>query len=158
MRILFLVIITSISFKVFAQEERDTILSRCPVFITDTVSSNNFFIEFQPSTIKVYRAKGNLTIRIQQKDQFFTIFFNTKKLKSTKYKILYGANNRDEVEAKYSFRSGPSASYVDVSSGTIESLFDKEKNLWHIRLNGMLANLVERSVTYYRVRADFYIK
>jgi hypothetical protein len=158
MRILFLVIITSISFKVFAQEERDTILSRCPVFITDTVSSNNFFIEFQPSTIKVYRAKGNLTIRIQQKDQFFTIFFNTKKLKSTKYKILYGANNRDEVEAKYSFRSGPSASYVDVSSGTIESLFDKEKDLWHIRLNGMLANLVERSVTYYRVRADFYIK
>jgi C-terminal processing protease CtpA/Prc len=158
MRTLFLVIIASFSLPIYAQQERDTVLSRCPVFITDTVSSNNFFLEFQQATVKVYRAKGNLTIRIQQKDQFFTIFFNTKKLKSTKYKIVFGANNRDEVEAKYSFRSGVSASYVDVSSGTIESLFDKEKDLWHIKLNGMLANLVDRSVTYYRVKADFYIK
>jgi hypothetical protein len=158
MRLLLLVLLSFFSVLCIAQEERDTVLSRCPVFITDTVSANNFFLEFQPSTVKVYRAKGNLTIRIQQKDQFFTIFFNTKKLKSTKYKLVFGANNRNEAEAKYSFRSGPSASYVDVSSGTIESVFDKEKDLWHIKLNGMLANLVERSVTYYKVRADFYIK
>jgi hypothetical protein len=158
MRTLFLIIITTVSLTAFAQQERDTVLTRCPVFITDTVSSNNFFLEFQPSTIKVYRTKGNLTIRIQQKDQFFTIFFQVKKLKNTKYKLVFGANNRNEAEAKYSFRSGSTASYVDVSSGTIESVFDKEKTLWHIKLNGMLANLVERSVTYYKVRADFYIR
>jgi len=87
MRILFLVIIMSVSLPVLAQEERDTVLRRCPVFITDTVSSNNFFIEARPATLKVYRVHGNLTIMIEQKDQFFTLFFRDKRLKNTKYKI-----------------------------------------------------------------------
>lgn len=64
----------------------------------------------------------------------------------------------NEILAKYSFRSGDQVSYVDVSSGTVESIYDKEKSLWHLKVNGMIANLVERSVTYYKVRTDFYIK
>ena len=75
---------TCYSLVISAQEERDTALSRCPIYITDTVSSNNFFLEFQPSTLKVYRTKGDLTIVIQQRDQFFTILFNEKKLDERK--------------------------------------------------------------------------
>ena len=141
-----------------SQEERDTTLARCPVYITDTVSLNNFFLEFQPSTINVSRNKGKLTIRIQQKDQFFTMFFHDNKLKNSRYKVTPDANNKNEVGAKYSFRSGSSASFVDISNGFIETNYDKEKELWHLKMNGMLANLVGRSVTYYKVRAEFYIK
>ena len=158
MRIFFLFLSMAISVIINAQEERDTLLSRCPVYITDTVTSNNFFLEFQPSTIKVYRVKGDLTIAVQQRDQFFTLFFNDKKLKNEKYKIIKGANNNSEVAAKYSFRSGQQVSYVDVSRGTVESSFDKEKDMWHLKVNGMIANLVERNVTWYRVRADLYIR
>jgi hypothetical protein len=158
MRIFFLFLSIVISVIVFAQEDRDTLLSRCPIYITDTVSANNFFLEFQPSTIKVYRVKGNLTIAIQQRDQFFTLFFNDNKLKDRKYKILKGANNNSEVAAKYSFRSGQQVSYVDVFKGTVESSFDKEKDMWNLKVNGLIANLVERSVTYYRVKADLYIR
>jgi hypothetical protein len=158
MRIDCLVILLLISLVASAQEERDTTLRRCPVFITDTVTSNNFFIEGLSCTIKVYRLKGNLTVVLQQRDQYFTIFFNIKKLKSTNYKIKVGANNHNEVASKYSFRSGDQVSYVNVASGTVETSFDKEKDHWHIKVNGMLPNMVERSVTYYKVRSDFYIK
>lgn len=158
MRWLFLIIVFLVSLTGFSQEERDTVLRRCPVFITDTVSSNNFFIEAQPATLKVYRVKGDLIVGIQQKDQFFTMFFREKKLKDTKYKIQAGADDRNEIEAKYSFRSGEQVSYVNVYNGTVESRFDKEKDMWHLKVNGLIANLVERSVTYYRVKADLYIK
>jgi len=158
MRIFFTIIILLFSLAVCAQEERDTLLTRCPVYITDTVSSNNFFLEFQPSTIKVYRVKGNLIIAVQQRDQLFTLFFNDKKLKNEKYEIIKGANNNDEVAAKYSFRSGQQVSYVDVLKGTIESSFDKTKDMWHLKISGMIANMVERNITWYRVRADFYIR
>jgi len=157
MRIQFLVIVMMFSLATSAQEERDTVLKRCPVYITDTVSSNNFFLEFQPSTIKVYRGKGKLVVEIRQRDQYFTMFFKDKKLDDKKYKIRVGARDNDEVEAKYSFRSGQQVSYVDVSSGLVETTFDKEKDLWHIKVNGLLKNLVERSITYYKVKADFYI-
>ena len=157
MRICFLVIVILYSLTTSAQEERDTVLKRCPVYITDTVSSNNFFLEFQPSTIKVYRGKGKLVIEIRQRDQFFTMFFRDKRLDDKKYKIRVGARDNDEVEAKYSFRSGQQVSYVDVSSGLVETSFDKEKDLWHVKVNGLLKNLVERSITYYKVKADFYI-
>jgi hypothetical protein len=158
MRTLFLVMLLALSFCGAAQEEGDTVLKRCPVYITDTVSVNNFFLEFQPSTIRVYRQKGRLTIQVQQRDQFFTLFFNDKKLKSGKYKIVADAEGKNEIEAKYSFRSGGTASFVSLHSGNLESSYDKEKELWHVKLNGMLANLVDRGVTYYKVRADFYIR
>lgn len=158
MRIFFSTILLWSSLIVFAQEERDTLLKRCPVFITDTVSSNNFFIESQPAKLKVYRDRGNLTVVIEQRDQFFTIFFNTKKLDDTKYKILVGARKNSQVVAKYSFRSGQQVSYVDVSKGAVESSFDKAKDMWHLKISGMIANLVERNVTWYRVRADLYLR
>jgi hypothetical protein len=134
-----------------AQEERDSILRRCPVFITDTVSSNNFFLEAQPCTLRVTRDKGELTVQVQQRDQFFTIFFKEKKLKNTKYKI-----KPNGVQAKYSFRSGDQVSYVNVGSGIVEALYDKEKKMWNVKLTGLIANLVERSVTYYKARTDLW--
>lgn len=157
MRIIFLIIGIAISSLVSAQEERDTVLKRCPVFIIDTLTSNNFFLEFQPATIRVYRSRGKLTILIQQKDQFFTIFFKDNRLKNDKYKIVTSEPHKDEVEAKYSFRSGTTASYVSVSKGYVESVFDKEKDLWRIQVNGLLSNIAANTVSWYKVKADFYI-
>jgi hypothetical protein len=141
-----------------AQQERDTILKRCPVAITDTVSSNNFFIEALPATLKVYRVKGKLTIQVQQKDQFFTVFFHAKRLKNGSYDIAIGSRGGGEVEATYSFKSGDQVSYINVSSGKLEAKFDKEKKLWQVKVNGMIANLVDRSVTYYRAKANLVLK
>jgi hypothetical protein len=157
MRVLLLISFMLVfSLAVNAQEERDTVYKRCPVFITDTVSQNNFFLEGMAATVKVFRVKGKLTVVVQQRDQYFTLFFHDKHLKSGKYKMFVGAKKGNEVEAKYSFRSGQQVSYVDVSSGTVEASFDKEKDLWHLKVAGLMANLVERSVTYYRVRSDLY--
>ena len=158
MRIHLSVFLLFISIFASAQEERDTVLSRCPVYITDTLTSNNFFLEYQPATVKVFRSRGKLTILVQQKDQFFTLFFKDKKLEERKYKIVVTDPDRNDVEAKYSFRSGGSASYVSVSQGYLESTYDKEKQLWHIKVNGLLSNIAGTSVSYYRVRADFYIR
>lgn len=154
MRIVTIFLVMIISLSAHAQEERDSILKRCPVFITDTLTSNNFFIEARPATLKVYRVKGDLTIVIEQKDQFFTMFFGDKRLKSGKYKITLNPDSRNELAAKYSFRSGEQVSYVNVSNGTVEASYDKEKKLWKLKVNGMIANLVERSITYYKVRAE----
>lgn len=158
MRITFLVILFLVSSTGFSQEERDTVLSRCPVAITDTVTANNFFIEARPCTLKVYRVKGDLTVVIEQKDQFLSMFFPDRKLKIGRYKILTSPSGRSELAIKYSFRSGEQVSYVDVSSGTVETTFDKENKTWKIKVNGMIANLVERTITYYRVRSEFTIK
>jgi hypothetical protein len=158
MRILLLSLILGISLQGFSQQERDTVLNRCPVFITDTVSVNNFFLEFQPTTLKVYRVRGDLTVMVQQRDQFFTLFFRDKKLRNAKYKIETDPGGKYELAAKYSFRSGEQVSYVNVEKGTVDCTFDKDKNMWHLKVGGLIANLVERSVTYYKVRADLFLK
>ena len=158
MRTIFLFItIFLASIGLSAQEERDTVLNRCPIYITDTVTSNNFFLEYQPSTVTVTRARGKLSIVIQQKDQFFTLFFRDKYLENNKYKIVVTDPSRNEVEAKYSFRSGGSASFVSVTKGIVESSFDKEKDLWHLKVNGLLANMSGTTVSYYKVKADFFV-
>lgn len=157
MRILCFVFLVAIPSMVFAQAERDTILNHCPVFITDTVSSNNYFLEFQPATLKVYRVRGDLTIQVQQKDQFFTLFFKEKKLKEGKYKIVDSEADDREVMVKYSFRSGNSASSVSVTKGTVETAYNKEKSVWHVKVNGLLSNLAAHTVSYYRARAEFYL-
>ncbi|MBK7560355.1 MAG: hypothetical protein IPQ06_10445 [Chitinophagaceae bacterium] len=154
--ILFLFIFSSLAGA--AQKERDTVLGRCPVYVTDTSTSNNFFIEARPATLKVYRVKGDLTIVVEQKDQFFTMFFRDKRLKNGKYKISISPDGRSELAAKYSFRTGEQVSFVNVASGSVDVLYDKEKKLWRLKVNGMIANLVERSISYYKVRADFSIK
>ncbi len=157
MRFLVLLLFILSGFTLSAQVERDTTLNRCPVFITDTVSSNNFFIEARPCMIRVYRVRGDLTIVLEQKDQFLTIFFREKKIRSTRYNIFTRPEGRNEISVKYSFRSGDQVSYVDVSKGTVETSYDTEKKAWKIKVNGMIANLVDRTVTYYKVRADFNI-
>jgi hypothetical protein len=158
MRAIIVSLVLLFSVPALAQQERDTVLSRCPVYITDTVSSNNFFIEARPATLKVYRVKGDLTIVVEQKDQFFTMFFRGGKLKNNTYKISGNPDGRNEIAAKYSFRSGEQVSYVNVSSGSVQATYDKEKKVWKLKVTGLIANLVERTVTYYKVKADLTIK
>jgi hypothetical protein len=157
MRILLLIAVVFCSNCLFAQDKGDSILRRCPVFITDTASSNNFFIEGMPCTLRVYRVKGELTVQVQQRDQFFTLFFHVRNLKNKVYTIDDGSRKRKEVEAAYSFKSGDQVSFISVSKGKLEVSFDKEKDMWRLVVNGMIRNLVERSVTYYKVKSDFYI-
>jgi hypothetical protein len=156
MRTIFILLLIFFSTRLSAQKEKDTLLRSCPVYITDTLTSNNFFLEFQPSTLKVDRVKGDLRVVLQQKDQYFTIFFHDNKLKNGRYPIQRGSTAKNNAEAKYSFRSGEQVSYVDVRSGKIDASFDPIKSLWRLQVNGIIANLVERSVTYYKVRADLY--
>ena len=158
MRTLFLIILTTISFSVSAQKEMDTIVKRCPVYITDTSGYNNYFLEFQPATIRVDKAKGDLSIVVEQRDQFFSLFFGKTHLENRIYKIKTNAKSNKEVAAKYSFRAGDQVSYVTVTSGTVETNFNKETKLWNVKVNGILSNLVGRGVSYFKVKADFYIK
>jgi hypothetical protein len=158
MRLLFPVIFLCLSLPAFSQLERDTVLKRCPVAITDTVSSNNFFIEALPATLKVYRVRGKLTIQVQQKDQFLTLFFHSKKLKNGNYDIAIGSRSGGEVEGTYSFKGGEQVSYINISSGKLEVSQDKTTKIWRVKIMGMIANMVERSVTYYRVKGDLYLK
>lgn len=141
-----------------SQVNRDTILNRCPVYITDTVSSNNFFIEARPATLKVYRVHGDLTIVVEQKDQFFSLFFHDKRLRNTTYDIEPGSRSRGEVEVAYSFKSGDQVALINVSDGKIESTYDKEKKMWKVKVNGMITNMSDRSVSYYKAKAEFWIK
>ena len=87
MRQFFLLLILFVSFSAASQVSRDTVLSRCPVYITDTVSVNNFFLEARPATLKVYRVKGDLTVVVEQRDQFFSLFFHEKKLRNMTFDI-----------------------------------------------------------------------
>ncbi len=145
------------SMAVNAQSESDTTLTHCPVFITDTVTANNFFIEARPVLMKVYRVKGKLTIRVEQKDQFFTLYFHEKKLRNTTYKIQAGSTGKSEVEAAYSFRSGDQSSYISVSKGSIDCFFDTEKKSWQLSISGLIINQVERAVTHYRVKGKLVV-
>jgi hypothetical protein len=158
MRLHFLLLALVFSLPVFSQVERDTVLKRCPIAITDTVSSNNFFIEAMPATLKVYRVKGKLTIQVQQKDQFFTLFFHNKKLRNGNYDIAIGSRSGSEVEATYSFKGGEQVSYINVSSGKLEVSQDKVTKIWKVKVLGMIANMVERNVTYYRAKGDLYVR
>jgi hypothetical protein len=156
-RYLFIIGFLFLSLAGFSQKERDTTVSRCPVFIVDTVSGNNFFLSHLPATIRVYRVKGDLTIAVEQRDQFFTLFFGKKKLENKKYNIASNPSSKKAVAAKYSFKSGGQVSYVTISNGTVETSFNKETGYWHIKVNGLLANLVGTSVTFFKVTADLYI-
>ncbi len=141
-----------------AQQTRDTVLKRCPAFVVDTVTGNNFFIEARPCTLKVYKVRGDLHVQVEQKDQFFTLFFHTGKLKNTKYDITTGSNARGDVAVKYSFKSGDQASFIDVSKGYVDCKYDKEKKMWRLKVDGLIANMVERGVSYYKAKADLWIK
>ena len=151
--VLFLLISTYCS----GQKTGDTLYARCPVAVTDTSGYNNYFTSHQSATVKVEKVKNNIVITVQQKEQFFTLFFRVKKFSSKKYNIVVGADDKDELDAKYSFRSGERASFINVSSGTVDISFNKETQLWDLKVNGLLKNLVERSVAFYKVKAEFSI-
>ncbi len=154
--IIFLLIL--LSFNLNAQEDRDSTLSNCPVYITDTVSTNNFFIEARPSLLKVYRVRGKLTIAVDQKGQLVSFYFHSRRLKEGTYDIMPGSRGSMEVEAIYSFKSGEQASYISLSNGTIDVSYNKETEYWNLKVNGLIANLVERDVSYFRVKANLFIK
>ncbi len=154
---LFLVILLA-SLSASSQISRDTVLSRCPVYITDTVSVNNFFLEARPATLKVYRVKGDLTVVVEQRDQFFSLFFHEKKLRNTTFDIEPGSKGRGEVEAAYSFKSGDQTALISLSDGKIESSFDKDKKMWKLKVNGTIPNMSDRTLSYYRVRTELWLK
>ena len=158
MKFIFSLLFITISFLAIGQKEMDTIYKRCPMYITDTAGYNNYFLEFQPATIHVDKVKGDLQIVIEQKEQFFSLFFGKKHLENKEYKIKPNAKSNHEVAAKYSFRSGDQVSYVTVTSGTVSTSFDEETKLWNIKINGILSNYVGRNISYFKVRANFFIK
>jgi hypothetical protein len=159
MKLIILIPVILMSFSVSAQKEEDTLYKICPVSVLDTATGNDYFIEHQPATVKTSRNGGDIKIVIEQKNQFFTLFFHTRKFKSKgKYKILPDAISNDEVSAKYSFRSGESVAYIDVSKGMIETLYDKATKLWHVKITGLIANMGDTRVSYFKAKADFFIR
>ena len=159
MKRLLLLSLLFVSLAVHAQEEGDTVYSRCPVSVLDTLTGNNYFIAHQPATVKVYRDHGELVIVIEQRGQFFTMFFHAKHLRNKrKYIISTDDRGRKELTAKYSFRSGESVAYINLSKGTATTNYDETTKLWHIVVTGLIANMGETRVTYFKARADFYIE
>jgi hypothetical protein len=157
MRQLLSLVILLVSISASSQISRDTVLSRCPVYITDTVSVNNFFLEARPATLKVYRVKGDLTVVVEQRDQFFSLFFHEKKLRSFTYDEP-GSKGRGEVEAAYSFKSGDQTALISLTDGKIECSFDKDKKMWRLKVNGTITNMSDRTLSYYRVRTELWLK
>jgi hypothetical protein len=158
MRYSTLIIALLFSLTLQAQVSRDTVLSRCPVFITDTSSSNNFFIEARPATLKVYRVKGDLTVVVEQKEQYLTLLFHNKRLRTGTYPIDRGSKGNKEAEATYSFRSGDQVAYIQLDKGEIKSSYDKVTKTWKLSITGILINRVETSASYYRVKAELILK
>lgn len=158
MRIVTLFFSIIICSQIHAQEERDSILNRCPVYITDIVSTNNFFIEAMPAVLKVYRDKGQLTVAVEQGTQLVAFYFHSKKLKTGKYNIIPGSRGNDEVEAIYSFKSGDQVSSIQISKGSISVTYDKETSYWLLKIEGIISNFVNNSLTNYKVVTDLYIK
>jgi hypothetical protein len=152
MKIIFFLCAMLISFSVFSQHEGDTVYQRCPVAIKDPATGNNYFIAHQAATVKAYRNHGNFIVVIEQKGQFFTMFFDNKRL-STKGKY----NISSDVKAKYSFKSGESVAYIDVSSGKVETSYDKITKLWHIIVTGLISNMGGTGVSNFNASADFFI-
>src|SRR5574338_621213 len=155
---LLMMIVVLFSFSAAAQHEGDTVLKHCPVFITDTSGYNNYFIEALPAMITVDKSKGILSVVVSQKDQYFSLFFGKKHFENKKYRIAANADSKNEVAAKYSFRAGDQVSYVTVTSGTVECNFNKETQLWTLKVEGLLSNYVGRSISYFKVRAELFIR
>lgn len=151
-------LIISVSLAAAAQHEGDTVLKRCPVFITDTSGYNNYFIEALPAKITVDKSHGILSVVVNQKDQYLSLFFGKKRLENKKYLIESNADSKNEVAVKYSFRADDQVSFVTVTSGTVDCSFNKETQLWNLKVDGILSNYVGRSVSYFKVKANLYVK
>ena len=145
-----------ISVSSYAQREGDSLYARCPVAVLDTASGNNYFIMHQPATVKAYRAHGDFVIVVEQKNQFFTMYFHSRNMRSKKkYSIEIDGG---DLSVKYSFRSGESVAFIDVSSGTAITTYDKTTKLWHVVVDGLIASMGDTRVSYFKAKADLYIK
>jgi hypothetical protein len=158
MKSLLLLSLLFVSLGLNAQKEGDTLYSRCPVGVIDTLTGNNYFIAHQPANIKTYKAHGDFVVVIEQKNQFFTMFFHSRFKNKKKYQISLDDDGRKEMSAKYSFKSGDDVAFIDVSNGTAVTTYDKATKLWHVVLEGLIANLGDTRVTYFKAKADFYLK
>jgi hypothetical protein len=156
MKRLVLIFLLFVSANVFAQKGGDSTYARCPIGVLDTLTGNNYFIAHQPATVKAYRGHGDFVVVIEQRGQFFTMYFHSRNLRS-KHKYHIEIDGGD-LSAKYSFRSGESVAFIDVSSGVVETNYDKVTKLWHIVVNGLIANMGDTKVTYFAAKGDFYIK
>ncbi len=141
-----------------AQREGDTLYARCPVAVLDTATGNNYFIAHQSAKVKAYKAHGDFVVVVEQKGQFLTMYFHSRFKNKKKYQISLDDGGRKDMSAKYSFRSGESVAFIDVSSGVAETTYDKTTKLWHVVLSGLIANMGDTRVTYFKAKADFYIK
>jgi len=147
-----------VSFSARAQKDSDSLYRQCPVAILDTATGNDYFIAHQSATVKTYRSGGDIRIVIEQKNQFFSIFFNTRKLKTKgRYTISVGALSRVQVRAKNAFGAGEGLAAIDVASGVAETSYDKATKLWRIKITGLIANLGDTRVSYFKAKADIYI-
>lgn len=161
MRILSVLIATFFSLQAFSQHEYDSAYSRCPVSIKDTTTGNDYFIEHLPSKVTTYRKNGDYTIVIEQKSQFFTVFFHTRKFSikgKGKFNISVDEKGNGDVNAKYSFRSGSSVAYLDVINGRVETTYDKVTKLWHIVLIGLIGDMGDTRVNYFKAKVDLFVK
>jgi hypothetical protein len=152
--ILFFLLLASVASQ--GQKETDSTYSRCPVGVVDTATGNNYFILHQPAILKAYRAHGDFVVVVEQKNQFFTMYFHSRNLRSKKkYSISIDGG---DLSVKYSFRSGESVAFIDVSSGTAITTYDKATKLWHIVVDGLIASMGDTRVSYFKAKGDFYIK
>jgi hypothetical protein len=154
----FFIFLLFISVRGYAQETGDTLYAKCPIMISDTSGYNTYFTAQQSAVVKLEKIKGNIVITVQQKEQFLTMFFRVKKLSPRQYTIVVGADDKEELDAKYSFRSGGRASFINVSSGTVDVSYDAITRLWHLKINGLLKNIVERSVSLYKVKGEIALR
>ena len=74
------------------------------------------------------------------------------------FDIEPGSKGRGEVEAAYSFKSGDQTALISLSDGKIESSFDKDKKMWRLKVNGTITNMSDRTLSYYRVRTELWLK
>ncbi len=159
MKCIFCLLAICFSLATMAQHTGDSVYQRCPVSIYDTITGNNYFVVAQKATVKTYVDRGDFTISVEQKTQYLTIMFNEKKLSSRgRYDIGVDVGGKHNVAIKYSFRSGTEVAYLDVSSGTVTSTYDKATKLWHVTIAGLLANMGDTRVNYFKVKGDFYFK
>jgi hypothetical protein len=159
MKTLLCLIMLVFTLPAWSQHTGDSVYQRCPVSIYDTLTGNNYFIIAQKATVHTYHDRGNFTISIEQKGQFLTLMFNEKKLSTKgKYDIGVDVGGKHNVSVKYSFRSGTEVAYLDVSSGTITSAYDKTTKLWRVVFNGLLANMGDTRVSYFKVKGEVYFK
>lgn len=158
MRALVLSFFLFLTLSAAAQQERDTVLTRCPVYILDTVSNSNYFITPRPVTLKLYRNKGDITVVVEQRNQFLTLFFNVKRFRETKYKVSAFPRSSNEMLIRYSFKEDDQVSYVDMTRGQVEIVRDKEKELWWVKLSGYITNWVGSTTSNFKVSAELPLK